>query len=102
MDMIIGILFEFGLGIIALLILVSSALHPKNVRNVLIRGMVAAIFLGLQCILSIFLVSAFSQIAGPEVTRRGEAITGIVILISAFSLAVYFPVAIARAKHSIK
>ena len=100
MDFIISILCEFGLGVIALLILVSSAICAKNVRSVFIQGIIAAILLGLQCALLIFLISSFSQIARPDVTRHGEVATCIAVFISVVSLAVYFPVAIARAKRS--
>jgi uncharacterized membrane-anchored protein len=102
MDFIIGIPLEFGLGIIGLIILLRSAIRARSVETVLNRGIIAMIFLALQCALMGFLVTTFSQIARPDITRRGELMLKVVIVISIVSLIIYFPVAVSRANRSQK
>jgi hypothetical protein len=89
---IVGIALFYGLEIVAVLILIGSALFPRLLVIVIICGVVAAGFMAVEFV--IWWVLANMNGAEPG----SGTILKVLSAISIMSLAVYFPLAITRCK----
>jgi hypothetical protein len=85
-----GILIFFGLELIGVGILITSALFAKSQIAIVIWGIVAAILMALECIFLNLMAGVGSATSGQQ---TGYAFTHYMIAVSALALVIYFVVA---------
>jgi hypothetical protein len=91
MDDIIGWVLFFGLEIVAIFILIMSALYGRQLVFVIVCGIAAAVVMAAESLI-LFLCSAASSDFPASATLITSAL-------SIVSLGVYFPIAIKRCKR---
>jgi hypothetical protein len=92
----------FGLEVIAILILIFSALFPRRLAVVIILGIVAAVLMFVESF--IWLAGTVIGSSGGPLTSDNEGFRYLKILtgVSILSLLIYFPTAILRFKARSK
>jgi hypothetical protein len=102
MASLVFLVLMFGLEVVAILILVFSALFPRHLNVVILLGILAAIFMFVE--LFIWLAATVIGSSGGPLTSDNEGFWYLKILtvISILSLLIYFPAAILRWKASSK
>ena len=90
-----GILFFFGLGILALLVLLVAGFFAPGKKTVILAGIIAAILMVLECLLLNVLAGIGSA---TSTSQDGYRMLEITAAIFSLSLAAYFPPALARVR----
>lgn len=91
--LVIGLLCFFGLGIIGLIILVLSARYSRSAIAVISWGIVAGVFMVLECLLLGAMAGIGSATSG---SQSGYHLLGWVIIVFVASLIIYFLLALAK------
>jgi hypothetical protein len=95
MGIILGILFFFGLGLLALIILTVSAFCSRTVTAVLSWAGIAIGLMVLQCLLLTYMAGIGSATNG---SQDGYRMVTIALGVFAVSLPLYFVVALGRVR----
>ncbi len=93
MEIILGLMLFFGLGLAALVVLTLSAIYSRSVAAIILWGLVAIGLMVLECALLTFTAGVGSATSG---LQSGYRILRIVFFVFSVSLAIYFTVAFGR------
>jgi hypothetical protein len=86
-----------GLEVVAIVVLILSAIYARQLSVVITCGVVAAVVMAVEyCFCFIWAAGGYADGVG------GEALPGIVAVVSIVSLGIYFPIALRRCKRRQK
>jgi uncharacterized membrane protein YjfL (UPF0719 family) len=91
--LIISLLFFFGLGLIGLVILIVSARYSRSVKAVVTWGIVAGVFMVVECLLLGAMAGIGSATSG---SQSGYHLLSWPIIVFVASLIIYFLLALAK------
>jgi uncharacterized membrane protein YjfL (UPF0719 family) len=91
--LVIGLLCFFGLGLIGLIILIFSARFSRSIKAVIFWGVVAGVFMVLECLLLGAMAGIGSATSG---SQSGYHLLGWAIIVFVVSLIIYFLLALAK------
>jgi hypothetical protein len=95
-EQVLNFAFLFGLGVLALLILLLAGCFARGKVTVILAGILAAILMVLECLL----LNVLAGIASATSTsQQGYQMLEITVAIFVVSLAAYFPLAFIRVKR---
>ena len=93
MERVLNFALLFGLGVLALLILFLAGLLARGRVTVILAGIASSVLMALECLLLYWTAGIASA---TSTSQQGDELFRGAVAVFALSLAIYFPLAIAK------